>query len=449
MTLGASEQSTDIAPAAARAGVFGHVALAAFGFMGARIASAAFGFLSQLLLARAFPAAEVGVAFLAISIATFMSLVLTLGYNALAFPTLARYRALGRGALVESFLAAARRDTVGMAVVALAGSVLAWMFLPSGGGVTEAVLYGVVAAVAFAAIRLNNANANSQRRFALSYVPDFVGRAGLMFVFVVAIVAVGPARRLEHVLAALVLSTVLAAIAQAVLLGRDNVWRVPWPRPQRAMARYYRGRAMAMLVIAVVAGSSADLAVMLAGTMLPTAEVAVLGVAVRLAALAGFFGAASQPFVLRDLATTIARSDRGESDRLLLRTNLAGLGIMVGALVFCAGFGPLVLGLFGPAYVAGYSALLLFLVGQTIRVAGGMNSQLLALGGHQVKSASTCLLAVLLLLVLSLLLAPRWGIVGFAVATLCAELLTPHPHPNHTHPHQGRRADVLGLLSRH
>jgi O-antigen/teichoic acid export membrane protein len=205
---------------------------------------------------------------------------------------------------------------------------------------------------------------------------------------------------------------------------------------------------MAMLVIAVVAGSSADLVVMLAGTMLPTDQVAVLGVAVRLAALAGFFGAASQPFVLRDLASTIARADRRQSDQLLLRTNLAGLGIMAFALVFCAAFGHLVLGLFGPDYVAGFGALLLFLVGQTIRVAGGMNSQLLALSGHQVKSASTCLLAVLLLVVLSLLLAPRWGILGFAVATLSAELFWAVGLAMLAQRLEGRRADVLGLLSR-
>jgi O-antigen/teichoic acid export membrane protein len=449
MALNAVDSQAVASPAKpGRRNIFWRVAMAAFGFMGARLAGAAFGFLSQLLLARSFPAHDVGIAFLAISITTFGSLVATGGYNTLALAYLARYRALGRMNLVDGLLAVARRDMVVIAGIVLVASIAGYFFAPVSPDIAQAALFGAIAAIPLAAIRLNNSNANSQRRFALSYVPDFVGRAGLLLAFIAAIVLLGVERRIQYVLAGLVVITFTVAVGQAILLGRDNVWRNVWARRPRDLSRFFRHRAVALLLVTIVAGASADLVVMLGGTFMPPAEIAVLGVAVRLAALVGFFSAASQPFILRDLASTMSRAQNAEIDKLLLRMNLAGLSIMGAAILVCAVFGPLILGIYGERYVAGYWPLLLFLLGQAFRTSGGMNGQLLSLGGHQVKSAWLCLCAVAVLVGLAALLTPRWGITGLATASVCAEALWAVGLAFLTQKLEGRRGDIVGLLMR-
>jgi len=433
-------------PAFGRSEALFRLALAAFGLMGARLAGAVFSFLSQLILARSFAAADVGVVFLAMSVTTFVSLLMTCGYHTLALTYLARYRAFGRSRLVDAFLAVSRRDMVIAALLMLLASVIAYFFLPLSDHMAKALLFGCLAAVPLAALRLNNSSANAQRRFTLSYAPDFVARPLLLLIFVAGMVLAGVGRDVDYVLMALVAISFGVAIGQAAILGKDNVW--PWTAPavSRNLTRFLRHRAVAMLLVTVVAGASADLVVMLGGLFLPSSEVAVLGVAVRLAALIGFFSSASQPFVLRDLAS--ARASGADTDRLLLRMNLAGLSIMGLAILACVLFGPAILRLYGVEYGAGYWPLLLFMVGQAFRTSGGMNGELLALGGHQVKSASLCFCAVLVLVTMATLLTPHWGIMGLATASVIAEAFWAAGLALLTQRLEGRRGDIVGLLIR-
>jgi O-antigen/teichoic acid export membrane protein len=447
MALNVVESSaSEISPRPLRTSMFWRLALAAFGLMGARLSGAVFGFLSQILLARSFPAQDVGVAFLAMSVTTFVSLLITCGYSTLALTYLARYRAFGRPTLVDAFLAVARRDMGIAGAIVLAGAVVGYFFAPMAPGMAEAMLAGCLAALPLAAIRINSSAANAQRRFSLSYTPDFVFRPALLLAFIAAMVLLGMERHIEYVLVALIVIALVVAIGQAVLLGPDNVWALKVRRPARNLARFVRHRAGAMLLVTVVGGATADLVVMLGGVFLPPDQVAVLAVAVRLATLVGFFSAASQPFVLRDLASAMSASKSAETNRLLLRMNLAGLSLMAAAIVGCAFFGPWILGIYGHDYAAAYWPLLLFMLGQMLRVSGGMNSELLALGGHQVKSATLCVAAVVVLVVTAGILTPFWHVMGLAAASVCAEAFWAVGLAMLTQRLEGRRGDIVGLL---
>jgi O-antigen/teichoic acid export membrane protein len=427
---------------------FWQIIMPMFGLMGARLAGAAFGFLSQIVLARVFVAHDVGVAFLAISVTSFASLIITCGYHTIALTYLARFQAFGRVNLVWAFLVAARRDMAIMAVVLVALAAGA-MLLPIDRDTAKAFLYGTLAALPLAAIRLNNSAANAQKRFTLSYAPDFVVRPALLLAIIGGLVLIGGERNIDYVLVALVAIALAVAIGQAMLLGQDNAFALGRAKPARDLRQFYRRRAVAMLMFTIVAGATADLVVLIGGVFLAPSEVAVLGVAVRVAALVGFFSSASQQFVLRDLVAAMTRLGRAEVDGLLWRTNMTGLGTMLAATAFVAVFGHLVLGLFGPEYGAGYWPLLIFLLSQVVRVMGGMNAQLLALGGHQVRSAATCVVAVVILVVLSALLTPVWGLVGIALATLVAEIFWAVSLGVLAQRLEGRRGDIFQGLRTH
>src|SRR5437773_4728656 len=161
--------------------------------VGARMMGAIFGFAVQILLARIFIPADVGVALLAMSISAFLSLIITGGYPALGLTYLARYHTLGRRNLINAFFALARRDMVVLSLLAVAMVVAAEVFLPLPESMRKALLYGGIAALPLALMRLNNIAANSVRRFALSYVPDFVARPALLLLLV-GIMAIGWSR---------------------------------------------------------------------------------------------------------------------------------------------------------------------------------------------------------------------------------------------------------------
>jgi O-antigen/teichoic acid export membrane protein len=412
--------------------------------MGARLAGAGFGFLSQLMLARAFPPYEVGIAFLAISITTFVSLLITGGYHTIGLTYLARFQAFGRSSLITAFLSAARRDMMVLAIIAIVAASL-FLFAPADKGVVAASFWGTLAAVPLAAIRLNNSAANAQRRFALSYAPDFVFRPGLLLVWLGGLWLFGSTQSAMPVLWALPVIALVVAFGQAVLLGADNAWKPAAPRVD--MRKFYRSRAVAMLAVTIVSGATADVVVMIGGLFLVPEDVAVLGVAIRVAALVGFFALASQQFVLRDLVSALSGGQRDSVDRVLRRTNFSSIAIMAASLLVVLVIGPWILALFGPHYADAYWPLLVFLLAQSVRVLGGMNAQLLALGGHQLRSAMLCVMALLVLVLGAAALAPVWGIKGIALATLAAELFWAIGLGFLAHKLEGRRGDLFAAIN--
>ena len=368
----------------------------------------------------------------------------TFGYPALAVTTLARYQTLGRQKLVASFFAAARRDGLiaGCLVLSL---VIAFFFITgSEPGHWTALFYGGLAAPAYAVMRLNNFAANSLRRFTLSYVPDFVGRSILLFAFIAIMSVLFPGFGIEWVLGAFVAILWSVTLFQGLLLGRHGATAALSITPRRVLGVIYRRRAGALVVVSLATVAFADIVTLIGGLFLPPAEVAVLGIAIRLAALTGFITQASQQFVMRDLTSALARGVRGDVDSLLKRTNLLALGVMLLAIACAIVLGDEALSLFGAEYQAGHWPLVIFLASQTIRAAGGMNVHLLSLQGHQLRLAQACIASLAIIVAASAVLAPLYGVTGIAIAVLLGDaiwalwiaLLAQHL--------TGRRGDVLG-----
>lgn len=414
--------------------------------VGARVLGAGLGFLAQLILARLFSREDVGTVFLAMSASVFVSLVVTAGYPSLGVTTLARYQTLGRKSLVNGFLGRALKDTAFWTVLMVIAAALACWLVPLPPGLRTALLFGCATAVPYALMRLNNTAANSLRMFSLSYVPDFVVRPGLLLLFIGGCALFAPEFSKEHVLWAFLAITLLVTLVQAWAMRSRNAlagWGAPL-RPRLAAA--YRRQAGALVIVALVTLTFADTVTLLAGFFLPEADIAVLGVAIRLAALVGFVTQSSQLFVMRDLTAAMARGSRAEIDLLLMRTNALSLAAMAAALFAAVLFGDRVLAVFGQDYTQGHWPLVVFLVSQTLRAASGMNAHLLSLGGQQKRTAWMCLAAVLVLVAGIALLAPRYGVLGVAIATVLAEAVWALALGYLAQRLTGQRGDILAAL---
>ena len=383
--------------------------LLAINLVGVRFGGAAIGLASQILLARLLTQNDVGVVFMGMSAAAFISLLITGGYPTLAMTCLPRYYALGRKNLVRAFHAAFLRDGLWISLATFALAAVVYFWLPLDDGIKTALLFGCLSAPAAALIRINSSVANSVRRYSLSYVPDFLYRPGLLLAYLVFAWGVGIHLSVVHVLWAFVIVNTIVAVAQAWLIGEDGARSgLKWSG-RHNLAPVLRGRAAALVIVGAVAASFADVVTLIAGFFLNTADVALVGVTIRLAALAGFITQATQQFILPDLTAAMTRGTSGQVHALLLRINMVALGAILACVVGAMLLGPWALRIFGSEYEAGHWPLVLFMISQAFRAASGMNQHLLSLAGYQMKTAGSCLVAVAVLIGGTALLAPRWA----------------------------------------
>ncbi len=420
--------------------------LLAVNIVGVRFGGAAIGLASQILLARLLSQHDVGVVFLGMSAAAFISLLITGGYPILAITCLPRYYALGRKNLVRAFHAAFLQDSLWISIVSFALAAVAYFWLPLDNGLKIALLFGCLSAPALALIRINGAVANSVRRYTLSYVPDSLYRPGLLLAYLVFAWGLGLYLSIAHVLWAFVVTNTIVAIAQAWLIGEDGARSgLKWSG-RHHLAPVLRSRAAALVIVGIVTASFADVVTLIAGFYLNTADVALVGVTIRLAALAGFITQATQQFILPDLTAAMTRGTSQQVHALLLRINMIALAAILACVVGAMLFGPLALRIFGSGYEAGHWPLVLFMISQAFRAASGMNQHLLSLAGYQIKTAGSCLVAMAVLVGGAALFTPSHGVMGLAYAVLIADAVWAGLLALQTQRLTGRRGDIIGVL---
>jgi O-antigen/teichoic acid export membrane protein len=420
--------------------------LLAINLVGARFGGAAIALASQILLARLLTQTDVGVVFMGMSAAAFISLLITGGYPTLAITCLPRYYALGRKNLVRAFHAAFLHDglRISLTTFALASAVYLW--LPLNDAIKTALLFGCLSAPAAAAIRINSAVANSVRRYSLSYVPDFLYRPGLLLAYLLFAWGAGIQLSVVQVLWAFVIMNTIVAVAQAWLIGDDGARSgLKWSG-RHNLAPVLRSRAAALVVVGTVAASFSDIVTITAGFFLDSADVALVSVTIRLAALAGFITQATQQFILPDLTAAMTRGTSAQVHALLLRINMVALGAILACVAGAILFGPWALRIFGAEYEVGHWPLVLFMVSQAFRAASGMNQHLLSLAGFQVKTAGSCLVAVAVLIGGTTLLTPGFGIMGLALAVVVADAVWTLLLARQAKRLTGRRGDIIGVM---
>ena len=419
--------------------------LTAINLVGVRFGGAAMGLVSQILLARLLPQEDVGVVLMGISAAAILSLMMTAGYPSLTMTLLPRYYALGRKSLAKAFHRAVWHDSliVTFCIVLVGGAV--WLWAPIDPALKTALLFGGLMAPSSSLIRITSSVANSRKRFPLSYIPDFIFRPGLLLVYLLAMWALGIAPGFLSVMVAVIAISYLVAITQAFILGSGVL-----PDSLRAgrhdLAPVLRSRAASMVLIAAIAMSFADIVTLIGGIFLAAQDVAQLGIAIRLSALAGFVTQVTQNFVLPDLSAAIVKGNRAAAQSLILRINLIAVSAIAVCILAAIFFGPLILSVFGKDYAGAHWPLVLFMVSQLFRAAGGMNQHLLSLDGFQTRSVNACIFSITLLAAAAMFLTPSLGLLGMAIAVVLAEASWAAILGIQAQRYSGYRGDIFAAL---
>ncbi len=417
------------------------------GSVGARLMGAGLGLITQIVIARSFSQSDVGVIFLTMSMAAILSLIVTSGYPILILTELPKFMLRGRNKIQAMFHSLAFIDWAALTGIVLVLAATALAFAPLEPGMRLALIFGVLSTPVSALIRYVSAIANAHKLYAATLVPDNIIRPGGFLLAIGLAYLLGYQLSLVEVLAIFVASNAVTSLVQLPFVSDKLPGKSDFIRPRTKFSNTVRQRSFAIALIAAVATMFADIVTLLGGFFLPPEEVGVLGVTIRLAAIAGFFIQSTQQLVLPDLAVTIAERDESQSHRILLRLNVLTMAVIAAAILGAILLGPFVLRIFGPEYEQGEGLLILFMIAQAIRAFSGMNQQLLSIAGKQVRSVTACLVALAILGGFWLIFGKAWGLIGIGYAVICAELAWSLMLAVQAQSLTGSRADLLWVLT--
>ncbi len=216
-------------------------------------------------------------------------------------------------------------------------------------------------------------------------------------------------------------------------VGAILLWRAR-PAPLRAgPPPVYEKRAwwQAVLPLSLISGvgvlkSQTD--ILMLGWLLPSEQVGIYRAAVSVAGLVAFGLQAVNMVVAPYFAKFHAEGDRVRLQKLVTRTGWLMLALAVPVVMVLLVSGGAVLALlFGPVYREGSVALAIMAAGQLVNVATGSVGVLLNMTGHEKDILRGSILSAVLNVVLNLVLIPRLGVSGAAVAssvTLSFQMIT-------------------------
>lgn len=382
-----------------------------------RVSGAGIGFLTQVLLAKLLGAHDLGLFYSATSLAAVAGYVTSQGYSLIVFRFAARYRDANKARLFEAFVGRAVFDGLATALAAATIVIALSLLVPEIDDKTRiAYAVGGGLIVANACLNIYTNLAGAIRLFGWCYVPEGTGRPFAFLAIVLAIAAVVPLPTTSHVMIAY--GALTGAIAILVVLAlRPHLPRLVRPsRATRRLGERWRAEARPLVLLTLYTNSFADIAILFATPFLAPADLAVLGLSIKLSLLVGYFVQITQQMAVPDLADARQKQDHDGMRRAIRRSILLPLAMTVAATLVCAVFGNEILALFGTQFVHGREVLVILIASQLLRAMAGPSAHLLTLSGAQRLNASLSVGALLLLFAGCAALAPAFGPEGAAVA---------------------------------
>ena len=175
-----------------------------------------------------------------------------------------------------------------------------------------------------------------------------------------------------------------------------------------------------MLMLGVVQELMNQVDILLLGQLADARQAALFAASWRLASIV--------PFALVALAmmsgpVIAAAHDRGDTDEMHRASSVvarAGFGFALAGAVILYALGKPLLGLFGPEFVAAQAVLGVLLFGGLVNAFTGVVAYFMLLTGHERQALAIFASALVLSVALNLLLIPRYGALGAAIASSSA-----------------------------
>ena len=384
-------------PLSARAGADAAAVLAC------RVAGAAANVAAVLILSRALPAAEVGIVLTALACALLGELAVGLGREGVAIQVLPQASPRVARAYLRALVRLARRTAP---LAALGAGFACWLLTREGGWAPAVLTAALVPLGAF--VRIASRTTHAAGRIAPSAALFTLARPALLAASLAGLWVTG-ALSIEMALAAAALAAGLAAGAQGVLSRRAFPASAAPPGVADLIDPAWARSGRSLLLTSLLLGDLAGLVTVAAAVRLPDAEVAVLGVALRFAALLTLGSGALIAALGPGVSAAWGRGDRADALRLARAVPRVAVPVVSAGVVTLWLGADAFLSLFGEAYRAGADALRLLVLVPLLTACAGPSLLVLTASGRADRAAGAALAAALTVGA-GVLIGASWGV---------------------------------------
>jgi O-antigen/teichoic acid export membrane protein len=213
----------------------------------------------------------------------------------------------------------------------------------------------------------------------------------------------------------------IAAIAAAmlvtiILLGRSIPFKLKSIRPEYEIADWTR-TSLSFFLLSILYVLNSRIDIFLLGLYRTSEEIGVYNIALRISEVIGF-GLTIINFVLAPLiAKLYANGERIKLQQVITRSSRMVLFISLPLAIIIVIFRDTLLSFFGVDFLNGNIALLILCFGQLLNVICGSVGLLLVMTGYEKFSIVSLAAGICLNIVLNLMLIPKYGLTGTAIAT--------------------------------
>ncbi len=399
-------------------GGHGAAGIGALVSFGVRVVSALVIFAGQVLMARWLGAHDFGIYTYVWVVVHSLGTLATFGLSMSAVRFLNEYVEHGRPALARGFLRFGRLVSFLVGVLVAAGGIFLLHVFP---GIIEAdfrvpLMIGLASLPAFTLTDFHDGTGRARSWFGLAFVPPYVLRPLLLLTFVAIGVWVLGERDASVAAWALTLASWIVAIAQ-MLMQEHRFRRELGPGKAELRAREWLAVSLPLLLLDGFTLLMTNVDVLLLELFVPPAQIAIYFAAARVISFVAFIHFAVVAVAMPRFATAYARNDIATAGRLLRRfrlwTFLPSLVVAGGLLAL----GPFILSLFGREFPAAWPIMAILAVGHLARAVSGPSEAMMAVSGQQTRTAVITGTTAALNVVLNLVLIPRLGLFGAALAT--------------------------------
>lgn len=373
----------------------------------------------QVLLARTMGAESYGVYVYVLSWMALLLLVCRAGLGTASLRFVAAFCAQRDWARLRGYLRTSQLVVSGASLaVAAATALVAWGLEGRTPAATrETLLVASLALPVHAFLQLWSHMLRGFQRVVASQVPATLVQPALLALAVAALVVARPGGLQAPTAMALNLGSAFVAGLLTLASLRAAVPAEARRAKAEGEPREWLRVALPLFVVNALLVVQERTDVLVVGSLLGPREAGIYGAASRVASLLAFGLTAVNAWAAPLISDLHARGDRAGLQRLARLAARAIFAITFPACLCVALFGRQLLSAFGPEFAAAHAALLILAASQLVNALAGPVGFLMTMTGRQNAAARILGLHTVLVVVLCLVLVPRFGMVGAALAT--------------------------------
>lgn len=381
------------------------------------VGALAWNFLAIIVLTRVLTVRGYGAYVYALAWSTALTVPAALGIQHLLLREVAASNARRQFGLTHGVIRRSYQVGVLASVGVTVAGVGGLLFIGRGDpAVQRAYLLGLLVIPGLSLVRIGEAVMRGLRHVVLGRIAETTIQPLLLVVLLVlGRIAVGRHLSAGFAMALTAASAIVAAGVSVVLVRRIIPAEVRRSKPEYQMRRWWQS-ARLMWLLSSTGVIQAQIGLILVGALGEVGDSGVLNAAVRWAMFVSFIQAVVSFPLAPAAARMYASGDLVRLQKLVGNAVRVTTCAAIPVAALLALFDEQVLGVFGPSFSRGGTALSILLLGELANVASGPASVTLLMTNHERSVARASLVSVALNIALGVALIPRFGIEGAAVA---------------------------------